>query len=90
MMLFSLFHRLPRYLGGSRRRVSPEPLTRLNAHLLRDIGLHVEGGVVRPLNPSIVPAPRRTDAAAPLTGRPPVAARRSGAEVCPHCGMALT
>ncbi|WP_275287853.1 hypothetical protein [Halomonas elongata] len=89
MMLSSLFRRLPRYLGGT-RRATPAPLGSLNAHLLRDIGLHVEGGAIRPLDPGIPSARRRMETVAPLTGRPSVAARRSGAEVCPHCGMTLT
>lgn len=91
MTLVTLYQALNRALTVRRRcRVAFDSLRHLDARLLRDIGLRVEAGAVRPLDPgAVVPsddAPRQ----APLTGKPWIAAKRSEDGYCPYCGKVLT
>ncbi|MDW5378124.1 hypothetical protein R6258_14470 [Halomonas sp. HP20-15] len=91
MTLVTLFQALNRALSvRRRRRVAFDSLMHLDARLLRDIGLHVDGGAVRPLNPESFGAGDDAFRQAPLTGMPPVAAKHGEDGYCPHCGSVLT
>ncbi|WP_136067555.1 DUF1127 domain-containing protein [Modicisalibacter radicis] len=91
MTLASLYQALNRALTvRRRRRVAFDSLRHLDARLLRDIGLHVEAGAVRPLSPEACAASDDAPRQAPLTGEPWIAAKRSEDGYCPYCGNVLT
>lgn len=89
MLLSTLFRRTLDTLSAMRHRQrNVSALAHLDAHLLKDIGLHVEQGVVRPLYPE--------DGAA--TESMPKSARNEpemtesvahSEKLCPSCGATL-
>lgn len=90
MILATLYRPIARALNARRRQsVTLDSLAHLDARLLRDVGLHVEAGAVRPLDPEAFAA-RVEVRELPLTGTPRVAGNRDEGGYCPHCGAALT
>lgn len=89
MNVLDLLQRTRETLKSLRRnRNNVRALAHLDAHLLKDIGLRVEHGIVRPLYPDagVTDEP----VSAPLDDAPERSVSAAGAEkCCPHCGTSL-